>query len=244
MTRPFRCERCGYDLSGVSEAALCQECGTPVNDSRPERRPGIPWQHSPTPPGLLATLRMYVTTPIGIYRAVRIETRSMGRLLVVNLGLSLIIGLVPSAVVAIVGRRDLITTVTSGVTHRLADPLPPVLFVLNSLVIPIALVTVWVIARFIAPRQKPPLARAVTWCSAGISSSAAVIGTTVAVLLWSLRYATIPEETLPLGASTGYYHLMTAAPLLAYLGILCASGVLDAYANRHNRLANSLDPTP
>lgn len=45
------CESCGYPLPHAPHPAdaACPECGRPVADSQPDRRPGVPWQHHPSP---------------------------------------------------------------------------------------------------------------------------------------------------------------------------------------------------
>lgn len=41
------CERCGYVVDGLPTAGACPECGTPIAESVPERRPGSAWQRRP-----------------------------------------------------------------------------------------------------------------------------------------------------------------------------------------------------
>ncbi|GAB4383055.1 MAG: hypothetical protein Kow0022_01920 [Phycisphaerales bacterium] len=40
----FLCERCGYVLNGLKRSDSCPECGTPIEHSHPEAKPGSPWQ--------------------------------------------------------------------------------------------------------------------------------------------------------------------------------------------------------
>ncbi len=41
------CERCGYVIEDLPREGPCPECGTPIAESLPERRPGSPWQRWP-----------------------------------------------------------------------------------------------------------------------------------------------------------------------------------------------------
>ena len=42
------CERCGYVIEGLATDANCPECGRPIEDSLPERRPGTAYQNNPS----------------------------------------------------------------------------------------------------------------------------------------------------------------------------------------------------
>ena len=67
MTPPSNllCETCGYPLPGPPHAAraACPECGRPVTDSLPERRPGAAWQHRTSPGGWTRTAAALARSP-------------------------------------------------------------------------------------------------------------------------------------------------------------------------------------
>lgn len=58
MTAPdaMLCERCGYDLAGLTRADNCPECGLPIEASLPGSHPGAPWQQRNYPRAVGATI--------------------------------------------------------------------------------------------------------------------------------------------------------------------------------------------
>lgn len=78
------CERCGYVIDGLDEGAACPECGLPVDESSPDRRPGSPWQRRPDYCGWLRTLRDIHTRPRRLFRSLRVAPAIDTRLQVVN----------------------------------------------------------------------------------------------------------------------------------------------------------------
>jgi hypothetical protein len=246
----FRCERCGYDLSTLSATTLCQECGTPVDDSRPERRPGVPWQQFRSISSWLATLAFYIHSPLKIFRVVRVETASMRRLLLVNLVVSSILCLVPSVIVASYGRRHLTIEIATNtpnaiVRHVIMDSYPVLVFVLTFFLGPVSLLTIWIAARWAAPRKSPPLAPAVAWVSGGLSSLSFVIAIGASLVLWLIRYGITPTAIDNAASSDiTWWSIITGAPVLAFLALLLVGAMIDFKANRWNRLANSLDQLP
>jgi len=73
---PPVCEGCGYDLTHVSDAGLCSECGRPARDSlEPESiRPGSAWERHPTLGSFItSTARLWVR-PTRFYRTLQLRT--------------------------------------------------------------------------------------------------------------------------------------------------------------------------
>ncbi len=81
------CERCGYDLAGLTAEPACPECGKPVAESLPEHRTGTPWQRRPGVVSWFATARLVLGHPKAVWEQVQPEIRRSTMLLVVNLGL-------------------------------------------------------------------------------------------------------------------------------------------------------------
>jgi len=81
------CERCGYDLAGLTAEPACPECGKPVAESLPEHRKGTPWQRGPGLRSWLATARLVLGHPKTVWEQVQPEIRRSTMLLVVNLTL-------------------------------------------------------------------------------------------------------------------------------------------------------------
>lgn len=49
------CESCGYVVAGLPQDTNCPECGRPIAQSLPERRPGTTFQNHPSPRTMLTT---------------------------------------------------------------------------------------------------------------------------------------------------------------------------------------------
>ena len=247
----FRCERCGYDLSVIAADGLCQECGTPVDDSRPERRPGVPWQHRATFVNWLRTTVTFTMHPFRTFREVRIESRSMRRLASLNLLTSFCLSALAFAGSLVAGRQA-VTLSGGGITHIIVDGSPMMLLFINLLLGVISFPVFRWGANWYASRAKPPRHGAVMWVSAGLTSGAFVVGTGITIALWGLRATITPTVPIQVPAATAIYsssefrfwNIVFTLPSLFYLVFLIAFAAIDYFANRPNRLANSLDPRP
>jgi hypothetical protein len=239
-TFPFRCESCGYHLEGVAEAELCQECGKPVAESRPEWRPGLPWQRLPSLGSYIATVWLYLTHPVRAYRLVRIEPRRSRLLFFTNLFVAFCIGLVPLMVGAVLGARNLVVIIAPGAIFEEIDAVPPLLLLIGCIAYPLTIPFVFIASRFVAPRQRPPLAPAVPWCSASLTSCCLLPATGSAVAMWLMRYLMIPPEPIR-GPIPPFYPALSLSTFVVYCLFMFAAGAIDMYANRANRLANQLE---
>ncbi len=72
------CERCGYVIEDLPRDGPCPECGTPIAESLPERRPGSPWQQRPGFAAWLRTCVAVLTGPIAFWNTVRVEPLRTG----------------------------------------------------------------------------------------------------------------------------------------------------------------------
>lgn len=245
----FRCERCGYDLSVQSDGGVCTECGTPIDESRPERRPGVAWQRSTTPAGWATGFVQYLFSPFRAFREARVETRSMRRLALVNLGLMVPLAVAPVILIMVFGRGRLtleMATATPGsVIHIMLDGYPELLLVIGLLMVPLALAMFQWAAGPRALKQNPPLAPAAVWVSAGLTSYGVLLAIVLADLAWLLRWLVTPERIANATDSTvGLWSAAFALPFLVLFGTMVLFAVFDLRGNRFNRLANSLDPRP
>lgn len=241
----LRCERCGHALIDLAPEARCPECGTPVVDSRPELRPGIPWQRRLSLGSWIATLAAWLISPIGIYRRVRIDTRSTRRLLMVNVGVTCLLGVAPTAVVGLFGPANLRYETSPSTYQVVFDPFPMLALVLLIVAMPLSLAATWLSASFFAGRKSPPLPSAVPWCSAGLNTCGMVIAMFLAEIAWLVRYVTTPREVV-LGTN-GVASVSTSlsmAPIFLFVLCMITVAILDSIASRANRYANSLDPIP
>lgn len=101
------CEVCGYPLAGIADMPACPECGTPIDESLPDRREGSPWQKRRSIASALATDRALLRHPIRFWRVVRLHQPRAAGLLIANITLS---ALIPTLALALVMRLP---------THRL-----------------------------------------------------------------------------------------------------------------------------
>lgn len=72
------CERCGYVVDGLPRDGPCPECGTPIADSHPDRRPGSPWQQRAGFASWLRTGILMMRHPVRAWAVVRIESTCVG----------------------------------------------------------------------------------------------------------------------------------------------------------------------
>jgi ribosomal protein L37E len=247
----FRCERCGYDLSFTAAEERCQECGTPVAESRPERRPGVSWQRRPMLVSWLRTNWDYALHPFRSFREARIESRAMRRLAITNMLVALVTSLGMYAASRALD-RDLITFSSGGGSHIIVDGAPSMIAFMNVLcAIVFFPIFQWSATKW-APRAKPPRHGAVAWVSGGLTSGAFVLATAIASSVWLVRSLLTPPPDVVVPADPNIagdpsfilWRFAFAAPSVLFLAIVVAYGAIDYFANRVNYLSNTLDPRP
>lgn len=240
----LRCERCGHALVATDPGARCPECGVSVDESRPELRPGVPWQRGASIGSWLATVAAYLRSPFGVYRRVRIESRSARRLLFANIVATCVIGFVPAAIVSAFGPANVRYETGPRTYHVIFDPFPFLAAILLVVAVPLALGATWLSASLFANRRSPPLSRAVPWCSAGLNTCGMVVAMLVTDVVWFVRYLLTPRELVAGNSAIGVGVSLSMAPILLFLLLMVAIAIMDSIASRANRYANSLDPAP
>jgi DNA-directed RNA polymerase subunit RPC12/RpoP len=238
----LRCERCGHALVATDPGARCPECGVSVDESRPELRPGVPWQRGPSLGSWLATIAAYVRSPFGIYRRVRIDSRSARSLLFANIVATCVIGFVPAVIVSAFGPANVRYETAPSTYHIIFDSFPFLAAILLIVAVPLALVATWLSASIFAKRKSPPMATAVPWCSAGLNTCGMVMAMLVTDGVWFVRYLLTPREVIAGNGAIGMGVSLSMAPILLFLVLMVAIAIMDSIAGRANRYANSLDP--
>lgn len=116
------CEQCGYALDGLPASGACPECGRAIARSRPESRPGSPWQRRASWGALLGTWWGVLARREALWGGVSIEARSAATLLLVTLALA-------SATMA------LSTLAPTAAAHGARWWYPPIFFVISWFVL-------------------------------------------------------------------------------------------------------------
>jgi hypothetical protein len=86
------CESCGYPLDGIDQSGSCPECGMPIAESLPDRRPGSPWQQRPGVKPLLATQLGMLLHPRAAWSTIRPVAHRALSLFGANLAIAVILG--------------------------------------------------------------------------------------------------------------------------------------------------------
>jgi hypothetical protein len=238
---PFRCERCGYDLTAVRDAVRCAECGVPTAESLPTARAGLPIQRRISLGAWLHTILRYACRPRLIYREVRIETRLLPWLSVVHFALAIAVAASPFAVIAAFGGRDLSASPQGGMVFTLHDAHPTIATFIVTFVAVLGLPMVWCAARWHAPRRRPPMAEGTMWASAAITSLGVMLSAVLATVAWLVRYLLAPTAPYPAPSPPTGAVIAMLAPTLFLLLLIIAVAIVDTIANRWNRLANTMD---
>lgn len=242
LSQPFRCERCGYVLAAVPSAERCPECGVPVEESRPERRAGLAWQRGASLRSWIRTLAGFARRPVRSYREVRVHTRSLATLTFANIAATVVLSLACLGVALLFGDRPIRMRLGPTVSHTVYDGVTVVILVLNGLIFVFAVPMTWAYARWFARHRKPPMVGGVSWISAALTSTSMLLITAITSALWLVRYLVTPTEAFDATDTSAFlWSLAMMLPLLTQLVLLIACAILDAVANRWNRLANSLD---
>jgi len=236
----FRCEGCGYVLSGSIASDVCQECARPVASSRPGARDGTPWQQRRSITSWIRTAVGVVVSPTRSFLRLRMQLDEARRTFFLNLILATAFCFVPMLTTLTLGPRHVqvaATPIFGTVTQY--DPVHGFLVVMVPILCGLSIIAVYLAAHYIGPRKHPPVWPAVIWANASLSSFAIVVATTASVALWALRYLLTPTEPIPFDLVKLWVLLLVmAAPILAFLLILIWTGVVDLIGQRANRFAN------
>ena len=68
----FRCESCGYNLTGLDPEGVCPECARPVA-ANTRARPGSPWQQAPSFEAWVRTIAAVLRHPASFWSDVELE---------------------------------------------------------------------------------------------------------------------------------------------------------------------------
>ncbi len=241
---PFRCQRCAYELAATPDVALCPECGATVAESRPETRPGIPWQRGPSLGSWCRTLVDVLVRPRTTYASLRIDRRALRPLLVGNLALAWLCAILPACISGVFGQHNVrIEFPTGGAFWSatiLYDGLPSTLVFVSSLLIPLLVVVTFAAARWYAPRRSPPTAPDVVVANAAVASFAVVVSMAAPACLWLARYLFTPSTPMIGGSDVIvlWWNIAMAGPILAFLVGMVWTAILDTLGGRINRFAN------
>lgn len=215
------CERCGYEIENLPTEGDCPECGKPIAESLPERRPGTPWQHTQTWRALLRTGWTTVRSPL-----LTLDTMQANEEIGVNQSnrLTILAGAIASVPVML--------------AITLAEPLigpfvaPVVLLVVTSFVAPFLSLLTYIEVRgiqFFAARRGGRLTTAMAWSICGhgsagwvLAASGTSIGASVAVLAVS---AIVRGEFTPTLNT-----LVSVGSTLALLGFLAGFLFFETFA--------------
>ncbi|HVZ94497.1 MAG TPA: hypothetical protein VG797_08300 [Phycisphaerales bacterium] len=88
---PFLCEHCGYDLSATVHDARCPECGTPVAESLPGARPGMPIQQRFSLRNWQSTVHGVLTHPNALFQSAILDGDRVFGFMLLNFAISITI---------------------------------------------------------------------------------------------------------------------------------------------------------
>lgn len=157
------CERCGYDIETLPRESNCSECGTPVADSRPERRGGSDWQRKPGAASWLRTGIATLRRPATVFRSARLDVRSGVVLLAVNVLAAALVVIAPWSGILI---DDPIRAVRAGQTWslvRTAALVIPLQVLGVAAVLALLTVVEWAGIQFFARRKGARLCGLAAW---------------------------------------------------------------------------------
>jgi hypothetical protein len=179
--------------------------------------------------------------PTRIAREARMDRRSGLRALVVNL--SIVVGVGVVVVLAMVLRGlDEFTFRTGNLSYTVVDFVPAVLLVMVGSAVFVGPLAIAAYIRTVLPRRTIPVAPAIVYACAGLSSFPLALGFVVGLAAWGARMALIPPDFVERHASGPLSALpFIGWPVALLLVLLVLAAVSDVKGHRTNRYAN--EPT-
>lgn len=250
--QPRRCEHCGYSFFGLPGVGAggttggaaggkdaCPECGRPIADSLPSRRPGSAWQRRRNAASWLLTLLSVTLFPRHTFACIRFPEPGAKRLLIFNAAFALVLFAATVLLTLILGPGTIrLSSAPNTFTLIFDTSLPR--GTLLSIMAALMPLYVWIRNRLIPRAWRDEMYSDVHWCVHAHASFSVVALAIAYLAAWTAFRCVAPADlsgpaTATMGGLVRFFAALPTLVMYAGLVYLC---ILSWLAERANRFAS------